>query len=270
MLGKPDSGTSVDRVMLGAASNSIPPARTCESISGSPPSWLLEKTVTLSRPDDWAPTERAASVSRIVRGWVSGVLTPSLNSNSAAALADLLTTVVAQAADAAPSKPLRVIVIFSCLPSALSRLEPVSFEPRRSARWRSRGGIAGLPCRPTKPFWGIHETTLKQTGGISTANKAAAKLPGGSDEPFNSFSGPRYPPENSGCGARGWRCGGRLGYLRPQQCGLQPDRPCHEGRQADRSDQLGRDAGPLGQLYQAKPASPGIEGGRPRGGFFVF
>jgi hypothetical protein len=50
MLGKPDSGTRVDRVMLGAASNSIPPARSCDSISGSPPSWLLAKTVTLIRP----------------------------------------------------------------------------------------------------------------------------------------------------------------------------------------------------------------------------
>src|ERR1700688_3572966 len=180
MLGKPDSGTSVDRVMLGAASNSIPPARTCESISGSPPSWLLEKTVTLSRPDDWAPTERAASVSRIVRGWVSGVLTPSLNSNSAAALADLLTTVVAQAADAAPSKPLRVIVIFSCLPSALSRLEPVSFEPPQSARSGSRGrNGCPSPDRPTKPFWGIHETTRKQMASISTIKEGAAKLPEG-------------------------------------------------------------------------------------------
>src|ERR1700687_3218904 len=107
--------------MLGAASNSIPPARTCDSISGSPPSWLLEKTVTFSRPDDWAPIARAASVSRTVRGWVSGVLTPSLNSNSAAALAGLVKALGAQAADAAPSKPLRVIIIFFLPPRALDR-----------------------------------------------------------------------------------------------------------------------------------------------------
>src|SRR5665647_470963 len=157
--------------MLGAASNSIPPARTCDSISGSPPSWLLGKTVTFSRPDDWVPIARAASVSRTVRGCVSGVLTPSLNSNSAAALAGLVRTEVAQAADAAPSKPLRVIVIFSCLPSALSHLEPVSFEPPRSARWQRKSRPFSAP--PTKPFWGIHETSLKQTGGISTGNKAA-------------------------------------------------------------------------------------------------
>src|SRR3979490_2656578 len=112
MLGRPESGTSVDRVRLGAASNSMPPARSCDSISGSPPSWLLGKTVTFSRPDDCAPIARAASVNRTVRGWVSGVLTPSLNSNSAAALAGLPRAVVAQAADAAPSRPLRVIFIF--------------------------------------------------------------------------------------------------------------------------------------------------------------
>src|ERR1700721_4327512 len=110
MLGKADRGPSVDRVMLGAASNSIPPARTCDSISGSPPSWLLGKTVTFNRPDDCAPMAWAASVNRTVRGWVSGVLTPSLNSNSAAALDGLLKMVVAQAAlDAAPSKSLRVM-----------------------------------------------------------------------------------------------------------------------------------------------------------------
>src|SRR5260370_360962 len=111
MLGKPDSGTSVDSVRLGAASNSMPPTRSCDSISGSPPSWLLGKTVTFNRPDDCAPIARAASINRSVSGWVSGVLTPSLNSNSAAALAGLLRTVVAQAAEAAPSKPLRVIFI---------------------------------------------------------------------------------------------------------------------------------------------------------------
>src|SRR6202171_6654860 len=90
MLGKPDSGTSVDRVRLGAASNSMPPARSCDSISGSPPSWLLGKTVTFNRPDDCPPIACAASISRSVRGWVSGVLRPRLHSHSAAALAGLL------------------------------------------------------------------------------------------------------------------------------------------------------------------------------------
>src|SRR5438270_7923623 len=55
MLGRPDIGTRIDSVRLGTASNSMPPERTCDSISGSPPSWLLENTVTASRPDDCAP-----------------------------------------------------------------------------------------------------------------------------------------------------------------------------------------------------------------------
>jgi hypothetical protein len=80
------------------------------------------------------------------------------------------------AADAAPSKPLRVIVIFSFLPSALSRLEPVSFEPQASARCGERAQRPSVPCPPTKPFYGIHETTLKQTGANSTADGAAAKF----------------------------------------------------------------------------------------------
>src|ERR1700692_343221 len=145
MLGKPDSGTSVDSVMLGAANNSIPPARTCDSISGSPPSWLLGKTVTFSRPDDCTPIARAASVSRIVRGWVSGVLTPSLNSNSAAALAGLVRTVVAQAADAAPSRSLRVIFIFSCLPSALARLTKQFPSIRRAPQGANLGTAGSCP-----------------------------------------------------------------------------------------------------------------------------
>src|SRR5258708_10344076 len=111
MLGKPDSGTKVDRVMLGAASNSIPPARSCDSISGSPPSWLLAKTVTFNRPDDCAPIACAASINRSVRGWVSGVLTPSLNSNSAEAPAGLLHALDSQAVEASPTKPLLVISI---------------------------------------------------------------------------------------------------------------------------------------------------------------
>src|SRR5262249_12104663 len=109
MLGRPDSGTSVDSVMLGAANSSIPPARTCDSISGSPPSWLLANTVMLTRPDDCAPTALAASTRRIVSGWVSGVLTPSLKSNSGAARTGLPNIVAASAADPVPSRPLRVI-----------------------------------------------------------------------------------------------------------------------------------------------------------------
>src|SRR5258706_4518798 len=157
MLGKPDSGTRVDKVMLGAASNSIPPARSCDSISGSPPSWLLAKTVTFNRPDDCAPIACAASVNRSVRGWVSGVLTPSLNSNSAEALAGLLNAVDAQAAEASPSKPLRVIFIIVASRGALIALEShlvaVSVEPALSARyadnaWMCRRNHFGEPAKP--------------------------------------------------------------------------------------------------------------------------
>src|SRR6185437_16723032 len=101
-LGRLDNGTRVDNVRLGAASRSMPPARSCDNISGSPPSWLFGKTVTLSRPPDCVLIAAAASTRRTVRGWESGVLTPSLNSNSAAALAGLPSIPVAQAADAAP------------------------------------------------------------------------------------------------------------------------------------------------------------------------
>jgi hypothetical protein len=34
--------------------------------------------------------------------------------------------------------------------------------------------IPACSC-PTKPFWGTHETTLKQTGDTSVANKTAPK-----------------------------------------------------------------------------------------------
>src|SRR6202790_1501390 len=157
MLGKPDRGTSVDSVMLGAASNSMPPARTCDSISGSPPSWLLGNTVTLSRPDDCAPIARAASINRTVRGWVSGVLTPSLNSNSAAALAGLPRMVVAQAAEAAPSKPLRVIFIFLA-----SRTRYRAQRQFPSNRRRPQDALESARKAATKPFCGTHETALKQ------------------------------------------------------------------------------------------------------------
>src|ERR1700731_121350 len=251
MLGKPDRGTSVDSVMLGAASNSMPPARTCDSISGSPPSWLLGNTVTLSRPDDCAPIARAASVNRTVRGWVSGVLTPSLNSNSAAALADLPSTVVAKAADVDSSRPLRVIFIVCCLPGALARFGPVSVEPRPSARCRR--AVADTSARRAD------ETILRNRRNPPETNqrylcshKAAVRTLGGSHEPLNSLGGSRYPPENRGRRAHRRYRGGRFWDLCPDQFGLHPDRPCHKGRQAGGRDQLGRLAGPLG------PGFPGI------------
>src|ERR1044072_4639022 len=121
MLGSPDSGTRVDKVMDGAASRSMPPARSCDSISGSPPSCLFGNTVMLTRPPVLAPISLAASVRRMLRGWDSGVLAPSLRSNSAAACALVPRIVAAPRTDAAPRRPLRVkfvdfIIVF--LPSA--------------------------------------------------------------------------------------------------------------------------------------------------------
>jgi hypothetical protein len=126
--------------------------------------------VTINRPDDWLPMARAASVSRTVRGWVSGVLTPNLNSNSAVAPAGAVNLVVAKAPEAAPSRALRVI--FMGLPPARMVAPTGSF--------RRTDGIRKMPgnCprkRPTKPFLGIGETTRKQIAGNSTANKAAIK-----------------------------------------------------------------------------------------------
>src|SRR5580692_724907 len=152
MLGSPDSGTSVDSVRLGAASNSMPPARSCDSISGSPPSWLLGKTVTFNRPDDCAPMAWAASVNRTVRGWVSGVLTPSLNSNSAAALDGLLRAVVARVADAAPIRPLRVIFIFIVSPGALA--PGCQCRSNRHPSQDASPEAAGPPFRPRRNHFG--------------------------------------------------------------------------------------------------------------------
>jgi hypothetical protein len=67
----------------------------------------------------WALIARAASTNRTVRGCVSAVLAPSLNSNSAAALEGLLRMVVAKPTDAAPSRFLRLIFIIVGLPGGL-------------------------------------------------------------------------------------------------------------------------------------------------------
>src|ERR1700712_4912601 len=137
--------------MLGAASNSMPPARNWDSISGSPPSWLLGKTVMFNRPDDCAPMARAASITRSVSGWVSGVLAPSLNSNSAAALAGLPHRVAADAADADLSRSRRVIFILA----SQARWSPLTANYRRTAVPRKagaqRGAEAPRDLRP-QPF----------------------------------------------------------------------------------------------------------------------
>jgi len=145
----------------------------------------LGKTVTFKRPDDCPPIALAASINRSVRGWVSGVLTPSLNSNSAAALAGLLRIVAAQAAEADPSKSLRVIFIFV----VSQRLGAPASSFGRTAGVRkvrdSAGSGSGPRCPrlpyflPTKPFWGTRETILKHGRRTSVANDTASKTPRG-------------------------------------------------------------------------------------------
>src|SRR6516162_8922729 len=175
MLGSPERGTRVDKVMEGAASSSMPPARSCESISGSPPSWLLGKTVTVIRPFVRWPISLAASVRRTVSGCVSGVLTPSLNSNSAAA-AGPPRIVAAQANEAAPSKRLRVIFldfIAISLPGGVKRRgfsQGDSFSRTRLAPQDRRRNTAH---RCMKPFWGTDETERKQSG------RKSIETPGG-------------------------------------------------------------------------------------------
>src|ERR1700732_130805 len=106
-----------------------------------------------NRPDDCAPIARAASINRTVRGWVSGVLTPSLNSNSAAALEGLLKMDVAQAADVAPSRFLRVIFILLVSRARYRAWKGVSAEPPSSARHMgARQSSASATHSPMKPI----------------------------------------------------------------------------------------------------------------------
>ncbi|WP_229170690.1 hypothetical protein [Bradyrhizobium altum] len=71
----------------------------------------MANTVMLTRPDDCVPTSLAASASRIVSGWVSGVLTPSLKSNSAAARDGLPNIAAATATEPVPKTRRRVIFL---------------------------------------------------------------------------------------------------------------------------------------------------------------
>src|SRR5579883_1803823 len=156
MLGSPDSGTSVDSVMEGAASSSMPPARSWDSISGSPPSWLLANTVTASRPAERSLASLAASTRRIVKGCVSGVLTPSLNSNSAAALAGLVRIAAAHTTEAEPSSARRVIFfIFVASQTLDCARAAVSAEP------------GGLASHTAKPGAGPFETILRNPRNLA-------------------------------------------------------------------------------------------------------
>src|SRR3954470_5936403 len=94
--------------------NSSAPLRTCDSISVSPPSWLLGNTLRANRPSLSFRILSAASSARAESGWVAGTLVPYLYSKAgAAALAYLMLNVeIVATAVAAPMKPRRLILVF--------------------------------------------------------------------------------------------------------------------------------------------------------------
>src|SRR3954464_3736998 len=94
--------------------NSSAPLRTCDSISVSPPSWLLGNTLRANRPSLSFRILSAASSARAESGCVAGTLVPYLYSNAgAAALAcRMLNVGTVAAAAAAPMKPRRVRLVF--------------------------------------------------------------------------------------------------------------------------------------------------------------
>src|SRR4029450_2971941 len=94
--------------------NSSAPLRTCDSMSVSPPGWLLGNTLRANRPSLSFRILSAASSARAESGCVAGTLVPYLYSNAgAAALAVLMLDVGAVAAAAAAlMKPRRVRLAF--------------------------------------------------------------------------------------------------------------------------------------------------------------
>src|SRR5450432_3950812 len=80
----PARGTSVCRISPDSGKKSIAPERTCDSMSVSPPSWLLGNTWMSTRPLVSALIFSAASLTRIVLGCVTGMLLAHFSWNSAA------------------------------------------------------------------------------------------------------------------------------------------------------------------------------------------
>ena len=78
------TGTSVAMTSAEGVKNSMPPERTCASMSVSPPSWLLGKILISTRPLVSLAMRSAASCARMFSGCVSGRLLPYLYENSAA------------------------------------------------------------------------------------------------------------------------------------------------------------------------------------------
>jgi hypothetical protein len=82
-------------------------------MSVSPPSWLLGKIWISSRPFDSSLIFAAASVIRMVIGWVSGELLAYLYVNSAASArrVRILTPAIAVAAAAEPAMKRRRVIL---------------------------------------------------------------------------------------------------------------------------------------------------------------
>ena len=75
----PASGTSVCRIRPDSGKMSMAPERTCDSMSVSPPSWLLGKIWISTLPPLSFFTASAASRTRMLEGWVVGMLLAHLN-----------------------------------------------------------------------------------------------------------------------------------------------------------------------------------------------
>ena len=137
------------------------------------------KTVTLSRPDDCVPISRGGLDQPKRQGMGIGRIDAQFEVELGGRAGWFgRGLVAAQAADAAPSKPLRVIFIFCCLPSALARLAPVSAEPPRPQDGRGKAPgqnllplleipanetILGNPRNPPETRAGVH--LCQQRGG---------------------------------------------------------------------------------------------------------
>jgi hypothetical protein len=78
------TGTSVAITSAEGVKNSMPPERTCASMSVSPPSWLFGKILISTRPLLSFAMRSAASCARMFSGCVTGRLLPYLYENSAA------------------------------------------------------------------------------------------------------------------------------------------------------------------------------------------
>ena len=73
------TGTSVAMTSADGVKKSMPPERTCASMSVSPPNWLFGKILMSTRPLLSFRMRSAASWARMFSGWVTGRLLPYLS-----------------------------------------------------------------------------------------------------------------------------------------------------------------------------------------------